>query len=95
MSSAATPPAALSLRLNADSWVQVIAADGRVLEQSLLRAGEQRDYPAGSVAKVVLGNASAVTVRRSGRAIDLAPYLRSNVARFTVSSAGSLAPVAD
>jgi cytoskeleton protein RodZ len=95
MPSTAVQPAGLSLQLTADSWVEVTGADGRVLEQSVLHAGEQRSYPSGSVANVVLGNASAVTVRRGGQAIDLAPYLHSNVARFTVSSAGSLAPVAD
>jgi cytoskeleton protein RodZ len=85
----------LSLRMNADSWVQVTAPDGRMLEQSVLRAGEERRYRAGDVGSVVLGNGQAVSVRRNGAPIDLTPYLRSNVARFTVSSAGSLLPVAD
>jgi cytoskeleton protein RodZ len=95
MPSAVAQPRGLSLRLTADSWVDVTGIDGRALEQSVLHAGAQRDYPPGSVAHVVLGNASAVTVQRNGQPVDLTPYLRSNVARFTVSSAGSLAPVAD
>ncbi len=86
---------ALSLQLTADSWVQVFARDGRPLEGSMLRAGEQRSYAAGDVARVVLGNAAAVKVKRNGQVQDLTPYLRSNVARFTVSSDGSLAPAAD
>ena len=86
---------ALALRLRGDSWVQVIAADGRPLEQSLLRAGEQRSYPVGEVGRIVLGNAGAVDVLRNGQPQDLAPYLRANVARFTVSSDGSLAPAVD
>ncbi len=81
--------------MNADSWVQVTAPDGRLLEHSVLRAGEERRYRAGDVGTVVLGNGQAVSVSRNGRPIDLTPYLRSNVARFTVSSAGSLLPVAD
>jgi cytoskeleton protein RodZ len=44
---------------------------------------------------VVLGNASAVEVQQAGSTVDIAPYRRANVARFTVSSDGSLAPVAD
>jgi cytoskeleton protein RodZ len=44
---------------------------------------------------VVLGNAAAVEVRTRGKTRDLAPYMRANVARFTVSSDGSLAPAAD
>jgi len=86
---------ALTLRLTGDSWVQVVAGDGRVLESSLLRAGEQRSYAQGEVARIVLGNAGAVTVQRNGQPQDLTPYLRANVARFTVSSDGSLAPAAD
>jgi cytoskeleton protein RodZ len=86
---------ALALQLTGDSWVQVAGNDGRTLEQALLHAGDQRNYDAGEVAGVVLGNASAVQVRSHGRQADLAPYLRANVARFTVSSDGSLAPAAD
>jgi cytoskeleton protein RodZ len=93
----ARPAAApmLSLHLTGDSWVEVTASDGRLLEQSLLRAGEQRNYGAGEISRVVLGNAGAVDVRSHGRQADLGPYLRANVARFTVSSDGSLAPAAD
>lgn len=86
---------ALSLRLSGDSWVEVTSRDGQLLEQSLLRAGDQRSYAAGEVGRIVLGNAAAVDVRSHGQHADLAPYLRANVARFTVSSDGSLAPAAD
>lgn len=85
----------LSLQLAADSWVQIIAPDGHALEQSVLHAGEQRSYAPGQVARVVIGNAAAAKVWREGVIQDLAQYQRSNVARFTVSSDGSLAPVAD
>jgi cytoskeleton protein RodZ len=86
---------ALSLRFQGDSWVEVTAADGQSIEQSLVRAGEQRSYANGAVSRVVLGNAAAVEVLRNGQAQDLTPYLRANVARFTVSSDGSLAPAVD
>ena len=45
--------------------------------------------------RLVLGNAAAVEVQQAGSTVDLTPYKRANVARFTVSSDGSLAPVAD
>ncbi len=92
---ATTTTPTLSLRLRGDSWVEIVARDGRTLEQSLLRAGEQRSYDAGEVGRVVLGDASVVDVRSHGRPADLSPYLRANVARFTVSSDESLAPAAD
>lgn len=89
----ATPT--LALRFSGDSWVQVTAADGRTLEQGLLPAGQSRNYAAGEVGRVVLGNAPAVTVQKGGQLLDLAPFIRANVARFTVSSDGSLAPAVD
>ncbi|MFC3549402.1 helix-turn-helix domain-containing protein [Lysobacter cavernae] len=90
-----TQQAALSLTLTGDSWVQVYAADGHTIEQGLLGAGQQRNYAAGEVTRMVLGNSAAVEVRQAGKPVDLAPFSRANVARFTLSSDGSLAPVAD
>jgi cytoskeleton protein RodZ len=85
-------PAALELRLVDDSWVEITGTDGRVIEHSLLRAGTTRSFVAGDVGGMVFGNAAAVELRRNGAAQDLAPFLRANVARFTVSSDGSLVP---
>ncbi|WP_454831064.1 helix-turn-helix domain-containing protein [Pseudoxanthomonas wuyuanensis] len=87
--------APLKLRFNGDSWVQIIAPDGGTVEQSLLKAGEERSFASGQVARVVLGNAAAVEVQHAGSTVDTTPYRRANVARFAVSSDGSLAPVAD
>lgn len=87
-------PAALSIALSGESWVQVFDVDGRELEQGLLTAGERRNYGAGEVGHVILGNVDAVEVKRAGVAVDLQPFSRANVARFTLSSDGSLAPVA-
>lgn len=90
---AATPW--LSMRFNGDSWVEVNAPDGRKLEHALIKSGEERHYAQGEVGRVKLGDATAVQVQQSGSTVDLAPYQRANVARFTVSSEGSLAPVGD
>ena len=83
---------ALSLTFNGDSWVQVFAADGRPLEQGVLNAGQSRTYAAGEVGRLVIGDSSAVAAVQAGKPIDLAPFSRANVARFTLSSDGSLAP---
>jgi cytoskeleton protein RodZ len=88
-------PEGLLLRFDGDSWLKVLAPGGAVLEQALVRAGEQRSFAAGAVGRVVLGNADAVRVERAGEAVDLSAYRRANVARFTVSSDGSLARAAD
>ena len=89
----AKPAPALALNLTGDSWVQVIGADGRQLEQGTLTPGQSRSYAAGEVSRVVIGNSSAVEVLHAGRPVDLASFSRANVARFTLSSDGSLTPV--
>ena len=89
------PVPALSLAVTGDTWVQVFAADGSPLEQGTLAAGERRSYDRGEVGRVVLGNSAAVELKKSGKPVDLAPFTRANVARFTLSSDGSLVPVID
>jgi cytoskeleton protein RodZ len=85
----------LTLRMTGDSWVEIDAPNGASVERGLLKAGEERSFRNGEVARVVLGNAAAVEVQHAGSTVDMTPYKRSNVARFAVSSDGSLAPVAD
>lgn len=86
--------AALAITFNGDSWVEIFAADNQqVLERGLLTAGQQRSYKLGEVGRIKLGNVDAVEVKRAGVAVDLEPFSRANVARFTLSSDGSLAPV--
>lgn len=87
-------PAMLSLRLTGDSWVEVLAQDGTPIERALLVGGQSRNYDLQRVGRVLLGNSKAVEVRHAGEAVDLVPFSRANVARFALSSDGSLAPVA-
>jgi cytoskeleton protein RodZ len=92
---AAAQKSGLSLSFQGDSWVQIIAPDGTPLEKALLKAGETRTYAPGQVGRIVLGNASAVQVQQSGSTVDLTPYKRANVARFAVSSDGSVVPASE
>ena len=71
------------------------AAEGARGAESRVDAGQQREYPTGTVARMVIGNASAAHVRVGGALQDLAAFQRANVARFTVSSDGRLQPAAD
>lgn len=87
-------PRPVVVEFTGDSWVQFFGPDGAVVEKGLLRAGDRRELKPEAVSRVVLGNTAAVQLRREGQAIDIAPYTRANVARFTLSSDGSLAPVA-
>ena len=94
MAPVAPPPAAPAsdfvLRTSAESWLEVIAPDGSALEKGLVPAGTERRYAAAQVARLTIGNASAAQLEHRGRAVDLAPFARANVARFAVSSDGSL-----
>jgi cytoskeleton protein RodZ len=83
----------LSVSFSGESWVKVSGPDGAVIEQTLIQSGQQRNFAVGQIGKAVLGNAAAVSVRVRGQPIDLTPYIRANVVRFTVSSDGSLQPV--
>ena len=82
----------LQLQFSGDSWVEVLGHDGQRLAYGLLPAGTLREFAPGAVARVSLGNANAVQVRMNGVATDISAYRRANVARFTVSSQGTLAP---
>lgn len=82
----------LALEFQGESWLQVFDANGNVLDSGLVQAGERRALA--DAARVVIGNASAVRMRRGADDVDLAPYSQANVARFTLSSDGSLAPIA-
>lgn len=85
----------LALDFTGESWVEVSAPDGSVIEQALLGAGDSRRYAIGEVGEVVLGNAAVVEVRKDGQEVDTAAFARANVARFALSSDGSLQARAD
>ncbi|MBB3832850.1 cytoskeleton protein RodZ [Xanthomonas arboricola] len=85
----------LSLNFSGDSWVQILAPDGSAVEKALIRAGERRSYSPGQVGRIVLGNASAVQVQQGGSIVDVKPFQRANVARFAVSSDGSVVPASE
>jgi len=97
MAPVATPKAAqpalpgdFVVRTSAESWLEVVAPDGVAVEKGLLPAGSERRYAAAQVGRLTIGNASAAQLEYRGRTVDLAPFARANVARFAVSSDGSL-----
>ncbi len=74
----------LTLRVTADSWVEVVDADGNTLESGILHAGDQRSYHSAKPLNVTIGNADGVQVESDGKPLPLAPWRRANVARFKV-----------
>ncbi len=84
--------AALTVSFSGESWVRLTGPDGVTVEQALVQPGQQRVFQPGQIGEAVLGNAQAVSVQYRGQPLDLTPYIRANVVRFTVSSDGSLQP---
>lgn len=83
----------LTVSFSGESWVRVTAPDGSIVEEAVVQPGQQRVFKSSQLGQAVLGNAQAISMQYQGRPVDLTPYIRANVARFTVSSDGSLQPV--
>lgn len=79
------PMAALYLHATQDSWVEVVAADGRTLLRGIVAADERRSLDADGRLSLVIGNVRGVEVMRRGLPVDLAQYAHGgNVARLTL-----------
>ena len=67
------------------SWVQVKDRNGNVAARADRPAGHaRRRSPVPLPLDVVIGNATDVTVTFRGQPVDLAPYVRGNVARLSL-----------
>jgi cytoskeleton protein RodZ len=71
-------------RAKGPSWVQVTDAAGTVTLRRLLATGEAVGASGTLPLSVTVGSASATAVEVRGKAYDLAPVSRDNVARFEV-----------
>ena len=94
MSAPAAQPGELHLEFRGDSWVEVLGPDGLTIERGLAAAGTERRFAPGQVGQFTLGDASVVRLRVGGVSQDLSGVGAAKVARFTVSSDGSIHPSA-
>ncbi|XAH26216.1 helix-turn-helix domain-containing protein [Xylophilus sp. GW821-FHT01B05] len=74
----------LSLHARGESWVKVTDARGTVVLQKTLAEGESQDVTGVLPLSVIVGRADTTEVQVHGQPFDLAPIVRSNVARFEV-----------
>ncbi len=81
---AAAGAAALSLHFNGDAWVELRDKSGKNLFSQLSRAGSEQVVRGTPPFALVVGNAAQVRITYNGKPIDLAPYIRVNVARLTL-----------
>ncbi len=84
--SSTTPRKAAPIRLtfDQDSWVEVTDKDGISLMAQLNLSGTERYIRGNPPFSLKIGNASGVHLYYQGKAIDLAPYNRAEVAHLTL-----------
>lgn len=83
-SAVAAPAGVLVLRARGETWVQVRDATGALALQRSLATGEVVSIAGPAPLAVVVGRADMTEVLVRGKAFDLAPVSRENVARFEV-----------
>lgn len=84
---AASTPGGAPLRIvaTADSWVEVVDAQGQPLLSRVLRAGEQQEFSGAAPFKVRVGNVSGTRIEWRGAAVNLAERAKDNVARLELN----------
>jgi cytoskeleton protein RodZ len=74
----------IELVFDAECWVEIRDADGRVLFSQLNRPGTRREVAGDGPFSLVIGNAAGVKVRFNDTDVDLKPFTRTDVARLTL-----------
>lgn len=74
----------LSFSFSGDCWVEVEDADGMVLIADLKRANERVELTGVPPFKILLGNATVVSLNYNGNKVEINPDARNQSARFSV-----------
>jgi len=80
----AGPPGRLVLRFEEESWVEIHSGSGKLLVSHLHPAGTDRVVSGLPPFEIVIGNAQHVQLTYNDRPVDLRPYVKAEVARFTL-----------
>ena len=81
---AAAPNIPLQVVASADSWVEVVDAQGHSLLSRTVVAGESVGLDGALPMRVKIGNAKATRLKLRGDNVDLTPWTHDNVARLEV-----------
>jgi cytoskeleton protein RodZ len=76
--------ARLTLQFEGESWVEIRSGSGKLLVASLHTAGTERFVSGLPPFDVVIGNAQQVRLTYNDKPVDLSPYVKVEVARFTL-----------
>jgi cytoskeleton protein RodZ len=81
---AADPGQRVRLEFIEQAWVEIRDADGKLLHAQLNAAGSEVRVAGKAPLSFVIGNAQFVRLEVDGRSVDLTPYIKVAVARFTL-----------
>jgi len=84
LASVAPADAPVLLTYQGPSWTEIRDRSGQLVVSRLVAAGSVEPFNGAPPFDVVLGNAHAVTLVYRGKSVDLSPYTRRNIARFTL-----------
>lgn len=79
-----TGPDTVTLKISADSWIEIYDRDGQKVMVGLARAGDTFELHGTAPFSVLLGFAQGIRIELNGKQFDPAPYSRSGVARFNL-----------
>jgi cytoskeleton protein RodZ len=74
----------ITLQFDGESWVEIRSGSGKLLVASLHTAGTERLVSGVPPFEVVIGNAQQVRLTYNDKPVDLSPYVKVEVARFTL-----------
>jgi len=74
----------LVMRFERQSWVEVRGRGGKLLMSKLNAAGTERQIEGEPPFRLIIGNAQHVRLTYGDQRVDLAPYVKVGVARFTL-----------
>ena len=74
----------IELEFGDESWVEIRDANGKVVFSRLNAAGSKASVEGPGPLSFVIGNAQSVRLTYDGRDVDLEPYTKVAVARFTL-----------
>lgn len=80
----AVAQATLVLTSSQTSWVSVTDRDGKEIFSRNVVAGSSESLSGNPPLKLVIGNATGMQVTFNGNKVDIAPHIRSNVARLNL-----------
>jgi len=84
LESALAGPGRLALQFEGESWVEIRSGSGKLLVASLNAAGTERVVSGLPPFEIVIGNAQQVRLTYNEKPVDLTPYVKVEVARFTL-----------